>query len=86
MDGRPYSSATVNKPLNKALFDTAVGREGLEGHLRVSGGSSGDHLGTSLEVHSEVNSGSILRSFWSIQDPISGNLINILKLGSFGRR
>ena len=57
-------SAMVNKTLNIASFDTAMGREG---HLRVRRFISG-HLGTSLGRSILglilVNSEAILRSIW----------------------
>ena len=60
MDESPIISAMVNKTLIKALFDTAVGREG-------SGGSSEGHgrviWGPVWRVNLRVNLRSILRSF-----------------------
>ena len=61
---------------------TGVGSEGHEGHL-------GTISGPVWRSISEVNSGSILGRFWVILGPFLGpflgNLINILKLPSFGR-
>ena len=83
MDERHILSAMVNKTLNNGYFHTAVGREAGLRDLRVILRPSGDQSGRSdlrsNLVNSEVNSGPFLR-------PISGNLINILNLASFGRR
>ena len=58
-----YSSAMVNKTVNKAHFHTAVGREVDLRVREVILGPSRDQSGVVLECHSGVNSESILRSF-----------------------
>ena len=67
MDETPILSAIVNKTVNKALFDTAVGRERSGRVIWASGGSSGDQSG---EVHSGVNSGQFWVNSGPFLDPI----------------